>query len=89
MFRECEGFNSFVFVAEVFPAAKSKIEFEKRENKMIGKIKNSPFSKWLKGNVEADDPLRSMRGIVEDCLIEHGYVLFSYCFWRNDFYIFP
>lgn len=60
MFREREVFNSLVIVAEVFPAAKSKIGFEKRENKMIGKIKNSPFSKWLKGKIEADEGSRKI-----------------------------
>ena len=66
MFRESEVFNSLVIVAEVFSAA--KCNFEKEKTKMIGEIKKSPFSKWLKGKTEADDGSRKITKYEGHCL---------------------
>ena len=66
MFRESEVFNSLVLVAEVFPAA--KCNFEKGKTKMIREIKKSPFSKWLKGKIEADEGSRKITKYEGHCL---------------------
>jgi len=66
VFRESEVFNSLVIVAEVFSAA--KCNFEKGKTKMIGEIKKSPFSKWLKGKIEADEGSRKITKYEGHCL---------------------
>ena len=68
MFREIEVCDSIVSVAESITPAKSNFDFEKGKTKMIGEIKKSPYSKWLKGKIESDEGTRSITKYEGHCL---------------------